>query len=110
MKSIFTLIFLIFISPRNILTQKYNSLEIYNTYEYYKESSIKNKRIKHRDLVESIDNIKKKGNIKSKILGKSLEGREIFHLYTGKWKTKVLLWSQIPNFHHLLLKEGLFLR
>ena len=95
MKSIFTLIFLIFISPRNILTQKYNSLEIYNTYEYYKESSIKNKRIKHRDLAESIDNIKKKGNIKSKILGKSLEGREIFHLYTGKGKTKVLLWSQM---------------
>lgn len=95
MKSLVTLIFLIIISPRTILTQKFSSQEIYNSYEYYKEASIISKRLKHHELARIINNLDNKNILKSKIIGKSLEGREIYHLTIGTGKTKVLLWSQM---------------
>ena len=95
MKSLFTLIFLITIMPGTILTQNFSSLDIYNSHQFYKVSSVTDKRIKHENLKKIIKEIVSNSKIKLDVLGKSLEGREIFHLSLGSGKTKVLLWSQM---------------
>ena len=51
------------------MTQKFSSQEIYHTYEYYKEASVTNKRLKHHDLVRKIDDLNKKDIFKSNIIG-----------------------------------------
>jgi len=95
MKSFITLIILFIILPRLTLAQIYNSQSFYNSYPQYKEFEIKNKRIKHADLIKKIKNIKRKGIFEVEAVGKSLEGREIFLLSIGEGKTNVLLWSQM---------------
>lgn len=95
MKLNYTLIFLFIIFNRMLLSQEFNSQDFYNSYSDFKESSIQNKRFKHSDLKNKIENFKKNNPIKVEVAGKSLEGREIYLLSVGKGKTNVLLWSQM---------------
>lgn len=64
-------------------------------YVKYKEPSIKNRFMKHAEMLPLIQK-----HIDSKLLskeeiGKSVKGRSINHLTAGRGKTKVLLWSQM---------------
>jgi hypothetical protein len=62
-------------------------------YNQYKEASISQRRFKHADIVPLINN--RQENFKVEILGKSVEGREIYQLAYGSGPTRVLLWSQM---------------
>ncbi|MCB9209432.1 MAG: peptidase M14 [Ignavibacteriales bacterium] len=95
MKSLTTLIFLLIIFTGNSLTQEFNSENLYNSYQNFKETDIRNKIFKHAELKSKIKNIKKNKIFKVETAGKSLEGKEIFMLSIGTGKTKVLLWSQM---------------
>jgi hypothetical protein len=68
---------------------------IWEQYESYKEKSITNRFLKHKELVELIAKLTKDGKFNNAILGHSVEGRSIHHLTIGKGKTKILLWSQM---------------
>ena len=68
---------------------------LWKQYELYKEKTITNRFIKHKDVVRLIEKHIQNGVFKNEILGNSVEGRSINHLTIGKGKIKVLLWSQM---------------
>jgi hypothetical protein len=70
-------------------------LKLFDDYSHFKESSINSRRFSHRDLKQIIDAIEPGFSLEKKILGKSVEGKEIYLLKIGNGNTKVLLWSQM---------------
>lgn len=64
-------------------------------YSDYKENSIFNRRISHKELTKLINKVSKKKIYKISKAGKSVEDRELYQIQTGKGETKVLLWSQM---------------
>jgi len=69
--------------------------QLYDAYEKYKETSLKDRRFKFEDLQPLIYNLKKNGLFKVEKLGMSIEGRDINMLSIGTGQTSVLLWSQM---------------
>lgn len=67
--------------------------ELYNSYDLYKEQTIKDRRFKHRDITRIVRKLP--APFKSVVAGKSIEGRDIHLVRIGKGKIKVLLWSQM---------------
>lgn len=81
-----------------LIRQRLNDAEkryqqFYNSYNNYKESSIKTRKFKHADIVPLIQRLK--APFKVSKLGESLEGRAIYKASIGKGSTQVLLWSQM---------------
>jgi len=68
---------------------------LYQSYEQYKEKSLTHRRFKHSDILKLIKNLKSKKNYDIKIVGKSVEGRELNLITLGKGSKKVFLWSQM---------------
>lgn len=64
------------------------------TYEQYKEEKLTDRRFKHQDIKELIAGLPD-DLFKVEIAGYSIEGREIYHIETGRGNKKVLLWSQM---------------
>ena len=62
-------------------------------FQSYRELSLNHRRFKHNDIVSLIK--KRKGEVKVKALGKSVQGRDIYQLAYGEGPVKVLLWSQM---------------
>lgn len=62
-------------------------------FNQYKEPSITHRRFKHADLVPLINH--RREDFEVEILGKSVQGREIYQMKYGSGPTKVLLWSQM---------------
>lgn len=69
--------------------------QLYDAYEKYNETTIKDRRFKFEDLQPLIFNLKKNGLFKVEKLGMSIEGRDINMLSIGTGETSVLLWSQM---------------
>lgn len=83
-------------TPKNQTNnESYNAYSLWDQYDSYKEKTITNRFIKHKDVVQLIENHIQNGAFKNEILGHSVEGRSINHLTIGKGKIKVLLWSQM---------------
>ncbi len=95
MKSIFTLIFLLIILNGFNVAQKDVSQLIFDNYSKYKALDFENKRFRHQELKNKIEKLSDNKNLKIKVEGKSLEGREIYSVSIGKGPIKVLLWSQM---------------
>ena len=91
--TVITLLFLI--STGNIMPQNFNLQNLYDSYSTYKNNSFTKARFKHKDVLKNIKELKSKKLFKIKMLGKSLEGREINLISIGKGKINVLLWSQM---------------
>lgn len=68
---------------------------VWDNYELFHESTIKNRFIKHADVVQLIQKHVNSGLFTNEEIGKSVRGRSINHLTYGRGKTKVLLWSQM---------------
>lgn len=69
--------------------------KIYENYENYYKELIPSKRIDHLLLTKLLDKISDNPLIERKIVGHSVEGRNINLLKIGNGKTKVLAWSQM---------------
>ena len=67
--------------------------DLFQQYDFFKENTLTNRRIKHKDILPLI--FKRRNIFKFKEIGKSYEGREIFLLKIGEGSTKVILWSQM---------------
>ncbi len=85
------LLFLFFL-PIIVIGQSFSE-QLDKDYENYKESSIHNRRFKHKDILPLIKSLDVPF-IVSKV-GESLEGRAIYQVKIGTGATKVLLWSQM---------------
>jgi hypothetical protein len=80
----------------NVMPQNYDfENHLYQSYDQYKEKSLVHRRFKHSDISPLIKNLKSKKDFIVKVVGKSVEGRELNLISIGKGKKKVFLWSQM---------------
>ncbi len=66
-----------------------------DSYGFYKEKSINQRRFKHKDLQPLLEKAKANAAFEVSEVGKSFEGRSISQLKYGKGAPSVLLWSQM---------------
>src|SRR5690606_28334873 len=69
--------------------------QLYETYERYKEPTLNERRIKHKDLQPLIAKFSKDSLFTTRNVGQSIEGRSISLISIGSGKINVLLWSQM---------------
>lgn len=86
------LLILAFFLPNFVFAQNF-AKQLFENYEKYKETTIKNRRFKHADISPLIKALKPPFIVSKE--GTSLEGRPIYLIKYGKGETKVLLWSQM---------------
>ncbi len=90
------LLVLTIIISETIMSQNYDfEQQLYQSYERYKESSLTHRRFKHADIIPLIDKLKHQKGFTVKVVGKSVEGRELKLITIGKGKTKIFMWSQM---------------
>jgi hypothetical protein len=69
--------------------------QLFNDYEKYRETNLESDFIKHVQIINLLKKLEAKNIFKINLLGKSVEGREIFSVTIGTGKTKILAWSQM---------------
>ncbi|MEJ7694571.1 M14 family zinc carboxypeptidase [Daejeonella sp.] len=69
--------------------------KIWGQYDKYKEPGIKNRFMKHAEMMPLIPKHVDSRLVTIEEIGKSVRGRSINHLTAGRGKTKVMLWSQM---------------
>ena len=77
-------------SQKNEITTK-----LYETYERFKETSLDNRREKHKDIQALITELKSNAKFTVQKVGASIEGRDLTLISIGTGKTNVFLWSQM---------------
>jgi len=88
---IFTIIISETIMPQNFDFEQH----LYQSYERYKENSLTHRRFKHADIIPLIDKLKHQKGFTVKVVGKSVEGRELKLITIGHGKKKIFMWSQM---------------
>uniref|UniRef100_A0A832G7G8 Peptidase M14 n=1 Tax=Ignavibacterium album TaxID=591197 RepID=A0A832G7G8_9BACT len=92
----FKTILLIILFNGIVMSQNYDfEQSLYYNYEMFREHSLQNRLFKHSDIVKLISNLKKNKIFEVNVVGKSVEGREIYLLSIGNGKKKIFLWSQM---------------
>ena len=90
------LLILTIIISEVIMPQNYDfEQHLYQSYDRYKEKSLTDRRFKHSDITPLIKKLKSKDGFNVKVVGKSVEGRELNLISIGKGKKKIFLWSQM---------------
>lgn len=67
------------------------SQALFTQYDHYKESSITQRRFKHKDILPLIENLP----FDKQVVAQSFENRDIYQIKLGTGKIKLLLWSQM---------------
>ncbi len=90
-----TLFFIIFSTFSFTTFAQYEpTYEVYeNIYNEVKDSNVKNRRFKHKDVLEKLENLP--NTFKQKQVGVSVEGRSIHLVSWGNGPVSVFLWSQM---------------
>ena len=68
---------------------------LYESYEEYKEPSLKQRRIKHGDLQPLIEKYRQNPKFKVNTVGRSIEGRSLSLISIGNGPVNIYLWSQM---------------
>ncbi|MBN1301541.1 MAG: hypothetical protein JW995_10040 [Melioribacteraceae bacterium] len=71
------------------------SEDLYNDYDTYKETRVVNKRFNYDEMNNYIDEAIQSDLFRQKVIGSSLEKRNIRMISYGSGKTHVLAWSQM---------------
>ncbi len=95
MRSIYIIFLLSIIFFENTMSQNFSSQQFYDSYQNYKCKNLNEKRIKHKDIMQRINALKKVKNFKIARVGKSVERKDIHLISIGTGETDVLLWSQM---------------
>lgn len=69
--------------------------QLFNTYDLFKENSLKNRRFTQANIIPLIQKLKGNPIFEVLEIGKSFENRTIYQIKLGFGQTKVLLWSQM---------------
>ena len=85
-----SLIFSLFMANAQDITKA-----VYNSYEKYKEPSLNQRRIKHRQIQPLIDNFRANPKFTVKKVGESIQGRDLNLISIGAGNTNIFLWSQM---------------
>ena len=76
-------------------TLEITAQKILATYPAYLETSIKDRRFKHEEIVPLLKTLSNKPGFEVSVAGQSVEGRDIYLVRAGTGPVKVLLWSQM---------------
>ena len=96
MKYSIYVIYLFLILGVSVNCQEKNFTEaLYDSYDDYKESTLKNRRIKFKDLQPLIQKYAQNPKFQVSKVGSSIEGRDLFLISIGDGATDVFLWSQM---------------
>ncbi len=95
MKYILTLSFLFGLLLAKAQTTELTAKKILATYPAYLETSIKDRRFKHEEIVPLIETLRDKPGFEVSLAGQSVEGRKIYLVRAGTGPVKILLWSQM---------------
>ncbi|MGF1557738.1 MAG: M14 metallopeptidase family protein [Flavobacteriaceae bacterium] len=68
---------------------------LYRTYEKYREPALDKRRIKHHELQPLLTKYRIDPKFTVKVVGKSIEGRDLSLVSIGKGEIDVFLWSQM---------------
>ena len=68
---------------------------LYQTYEKYREPALDKRRIKHHELQPLLTKYRIDPKFTVKVVGKSIEGRDLSLVSIGKGEIDVFLWSQM---------------
>lgn len=69
--------------------------QLYETYETYRESKLDKRRIKYHQLQPLLTKYRVNPKFTVKVVGKSIEGRDLSLVSIGRGKINVFLWSQM---------------
>ncbi|MFD2098610.1 M14 family zinc carboxypeptidase [Flagellimonas iocasae] len=69
--------------------------KLYETYEKYKEPSLAERRIKHREIQPLIQQFRANPKFEVQKVGESIEGRDLSLISIGTGDINVFLWSQM---------------
>ncbi|MBF8964669.1 peptidase M14 [Pontibacter sp. FD36] len=69
--------------------------QLYHSHHKYKESALRHRRFRHRDIVPLIEQLQEQSAFEVQVAGHSVQGRSIYLIKAGTGKTKVMLWSQM---------------
>ena len=89
------LAFLMLVSIQFQLNGQAMTSQLYETYEQFKEPSLKKRRIKHRDIQPLIQEIARLEGVKVQRVAHSIQGRSISLISIGEGPIDVFLWSQM---------------
>jgi len=87
---IFILTYVITFAQENDITA-----QLFETYENYKEPSLDKRRIKHHQLQPLLAKFRSNPYFTVKVVGQSIEGRDLSLVSIGQGKINVFLWSQM---------------
>ncbi|HLT50749.1 MAG TPA: M14 family zinc carboxypeptidase [Arenibacter sp.] len=94
-KKIVALIVLLLITFPGFGQDVHFTESLFSTYDSYRESSLDNRRIKHRDLQPLIKKLSENPQFQVNKVGESIEGRDLSLISIGNGDTDVFLWSQM---------------
>ena len=69
--------------------------QLFETYDKYQETSLDKRRIKHHELQPILATYRANPYFTVKVVGQSIEGRDLSLVSIGQGKTNVFLWSQM---------------
>lgn len=93
--SIKKLLLLLVFTPLFSCSQESFTSQLYTSYADYKEATLHERRIKHKQLQPLIAALDANPKFKVQKVGKSIEGRALNLISIGEGKTSIFLWSQM---------------
>jgi hypothetical protein len=91
----FALILCLLIAFSGIGQERDFTSDLYFTYEKYREPSLEKRRIKHKDIQPLIHKLSTHPQFEVRVVGKSIEGRNLSLISIGTGATDIFLWSQM---------------
>lgn len=91
----FALILCLLIAFSGIGQERDFTSDLYSTYEKYREPSLDKRRIKHKDIQPLIHKLSTHPQFEVRVVGKSIEGRNLSLISIGTGATDIFLWSQM---------------
>jgi len=88
-------LFFLCIGPLLFSQEKDLTTQLYDSYAAYKEPTLDKRRIKHHQLQPLLAKYKANPKFSVKVVGRSIEGRDLSLVSIGTGATNVYLWSQM---------------
>lgn len=94
-KAIISTVFIFFLGWQSVFAQVFDAQDLAEIYPKYKVAQLKDRRIKHQDILPLLEKYRSQSAFKVQKVGASVEGRSLNLVSTGSGKTQVFLWSQM---------------
>ncbi|MFD2203802.1 M14 family metallopeptidase [Shivajiella indica] len=85
--------FFIFSCQKAEIQKEIQTDKLEKAFELYQEKSVNHRRFKHDEVLHLVN--QRKGDFQVEEIGRSVMGKPIYQMTTGKGPTKVMLWSQM---------------